>query len=290
MSPPSMTNYTYCFGDDGFVLNTDFTNTLPFFDVTDITGLDSAPQRTNTDEHEGTDGTYVDSQYMSSRTIVITGDMYTALTDPETVLMQLKKQYSGSQGVKPFYFSIPGQVLKYINCLGGGVKYDQDTNRSIGKTAGVQITLFASDPYIYDYPASTAGITLPILSSNGTGFNMSFNVGFGGQIPGNQATLTNYGTHTAYPIITLAGPLVNPVLVDSISGNSMAFSISLAGSDLLVVNCKNRSVVLNSSVSRRNTLAGINWFSVPAGATESISFYADSGTGSMTFQLSNTYF
>jgi hypothetical protein len=290
MPPAGMTNYTYAFGDDGVVLNTDNANTLPFFDVTDITGLDSAPQRTNTDEHQGTDGTYVDSQYMSSRTIVITGDMYTSINDPETVLMKLKQQFSGSQGVKPFYFALPGQTLKYINCLGGGIKYDQDTNRSIGKTAGVQLTLLAGDPYIYDYPTQQAGITIPVISSNGMSFNVSFNMGFGGAIVGNQATLTNFGNHTAYPTITLVGPLVNPVLVDSVSGNAMAFSISLSGSDTLVINCHNKSVVLNGTVSRRNTLAGRNWFFVPPGATESISFSADSGTGSAVFQLSNTYF
>jgi Phage tail protein len=290
MPPSGMTNYTYAFGDSGFLLNTDNANTVPFFDVTDIAGLDSAPQRTNTDEHQGQDGTYVDSQYMSERTIVITGDMYTDINDPETILMLLRQQFSGSQGVKPFYFALPGQTLKYINCLGGGIKYDQDTNRSIGKTAGVQLTLFAGDPYVYDYPAQVAGIALPVLASNGMHFNVAFNLGFGGQIAGNQATLTNNGTHTAYPIITLTGPLVNPVLVDSVSGNAMAFSISLQGSDQLAINCQNRSVVLNGTVSRRNTLAGMNWFSVPAGATESISFSADSGTGSMAFQLSNTYF
>lgn len=290
MPPAGMTNYTYAFGDSGFVLNTDNANTLPFFDVTDIAGLDSAPQRTNTDEHQGTDGTYIDSQYMSSRTIVITGDMYTDINDPESILMLLRQQFSGSQGIQPFYFALPGQTLKYINCLGGGIKYDQDNNRSIGKTAGVQLTLFAGDPYVYDYPIQQAGITIPTISTNGMHFNMAFNLGFGGAITGNQATLTNNGTHTAYPLITLIGPLVNPVLVDSVSGNAMAFSISLSASDTLVIDCHNKSVILNGSVSRRNALAGRNWFFVPPDATESISFSADSGTGSALFQLSNTYF
>lgn len=290
--PPAMTNYTYAFGDDtGYVLNIDNAQTVPFFDVTDVSGLDSAPARSDTAEHQGTDGTYVDAPFMSMRTIVITGDMYTDPGDPETILNQLKHDYGVGQGIKPFYYQVPGQIVKFLNCLGGGVKFDQDTNRSIGKTAGVQMTLFAGDPYIYDYPPNQSQVGFPTIPGGiGMGFNVAFNMGFGGNIPGSSATVTNYGTHTAYPILTLVGPLVNPVVVDSVNGITMAFAISLQATDSMVVNCKNRSVVLNGTVSRRSTLSGLRWFSVPAGASESVSLYADSGTGSLLVTLYNTYY
>lgn len=289
--PPTMTNYTYAFGDDtGFVLNTDNVSTVPFFDVTQVSGLDSAPIRVNTDEHQGMDGTYIDSRFMSSRTIVITGDLYTDINDPETILNQLKTDYGASNQVKPFYFQIPGQSMKFVNCQGGGIKYDHDTNRSIGKTAGVQLTLLVGDPYIYDYPGQLASIAIPTTGAGiGMSFNMAFNMGFGGAITGNAATVQNNGTHTAYPVITLFGPLVNPVLVDSYNGITMPFSISLSAGDTLVIDCRNKSVVLNNVVSRRSALAGLRWFSVPAGASDSVSFYADSGAGSATVSLYNTY-
>jgi hypothetical protein len=287
-----MTDYTYCFGDspDAFVLNTDFNNTFPFVDITDVAGLDSAPQRTNTDEHEGADGTYVDSQYLSSRTIVLTGDVYTNPMDSDTLLNILKRQYAGWQGVKPFYFQTPGQSIKFLNCLGGGLKYDHDTNRSNGKTSGVQFTLYAGDPYIYDYPSQQVSITVPTIANVGMHFNAAFNLGFGGSITGNQATLQNNGSHIAYPLITLAGPLVNPSLVDSVNGVTQNFSISLSAADQLVIDCKNKSVVLNGQVSRRSSMQGIQWFSVPSMGSETIQFFADSGTGGASFQMSNTYF
>jgi hypothetical protein len=121
------------------------------------------------------------------------------------------------------------------------------------------------------------------------GFNVSFNLGFGGSIPINSVSVSNFGTHTAYPVITLNGPLTNPSLTDAF-GITMLFSITLAAGDQLVINCKDKSVVLNGAVSRRNTLTGMKWFSVPDGAYETVFFGADSGTGSASVTLYNTYY
>lgn len=259
---------------------------MPFIDVSSITGLDAAPLRVSTTEHTQYDGTYVDSPYISMRTIAITGILYTDPSDPDTLLNQLRDDYT-SDTVRPFYFKLPSQPIKFINVQGGGFQYPVDTNRRRGVT-NIQATLLAGDPYIYDYPAQNVTIGVPTVPTVGTSFNMSFNVGFGGSIPVYTAVVFNNGTRTAYPTITLTGPITNPRLADGF-GITMAFSISLSAGDSLVIDCKNKSVVLNGTVSRRNTLAGTQWFTVPRGASESISFTADSGTGSATISLNSTY-
>jgi hypothetical protein len=284
--PTLVDDYSFQFGDTGTILNTDDMS-LPFIDVTQVTGLDAAPQRSTTDEHQGLDGTYIDNPYMSMRTVVVTGNLYTDPADPDTLLNQLRADYNASL-VRPFYFQLPGQVLKYVNAGGGGLQYNIDTNRNMGITA-VQFTVLAGDPYIYDYPPQVSSAVVPLTFDIGAGFNMGFNVGFGGSIPVSAVSGTNYGTHTAYPVLTIAGPVVNPVLADAF-GITMAFSTTLAAGDLLVVDCRNKSVVLNGTVSRRTTLAGLKWFSVPKGMTESVAFSADSGTGTLTMSLSSTYY
>jgi hypothetical protein len=287
MPPAGLTDYTFAFGDAGTILNTDDTG-FPFIDVTGVTGLDSAPLRTSTDEHQGVDGTYIDSPYISSRTVVVTGILYTDPSDPDTLLTQLRADYT-SNLVRPFYFQLPNQPTRFVNGQGGGLQYDIDTSRRIGVT-NVQFTVLTGDPYIYDYPGQSASVAVPTIVTVGTGFNMAFNMDFGGSIPNNGAMVTNNGTHTAYPVIVLTGPLTNPVLVDSVNGFTMSFSISLSAGDQLVVDCKNKSVVLNNTVSRRSTMQGLNWFSVPPGASETITFGADSGTGTATVSLYNTYY
>jgi hypothetical protein len=287
MPPAGLTNYTFAFGDTGSILNTDSIG-LPFVDVTSITGLDTAPLRTTTDEHQGTDGTYVDSPYFSMRTVVVTGTLYTDPLDPDSLLDMLKRDYN-SNLIRPWYFQLPGKPLRFVNGQGGGLVYNVDTNRRIGITP-VQFSVLAGDPYIYDYPGQSIFIGTATVVNIGTGFNMAFNVGFGGSILTNSGTVVNNGTHTAYPTITMNGPLTNPTLVDSVGGITMSFNITLAAGDQLVVNCKDRSVVLNGTVSRRNTLAGLQWFKVPAGMSETIAFGATAGTGTATVNLYNTYY
>lgn len=283
-----MTDYTFAFGENGYILNVDNNQTFPFIDINQVSGLDSAPLRMTTQEHQGMDGTYVDTPFMSSRTIVLSGVLYSNPTDNDTLLYSLRDDYQINT-VRPFYFQLPNQPMRFINCQGGGLKYDIDTTRRLGLT-NLQFTLLAEDPYIYDYPPSISQISSATIASVGTGFNESFNLGFGGTILSSGASVTNNGTHTAYPLITIVGPVTNPVLADSYSGITMAFNISLAAGDQLVIDCRQKSVVLNGTVSRRSTLAGLNWISVPSGVSDTIFFSADSGTGSCTVTLWNTYY
>jgi len=284
---PSLNDYEFQFDDTGTTLNTDDMG-LPFIDILTVDGLDTAPLRTSTDEHQGMDGTYVDSPFMSARTIVLSGNLYTNPGDTDTLLNQLRADYN-SDSVRPFYFQLPGQQTKFVNCQGGGLRYAIDGGRRTGATA-LQFTLIAEDPYIYDATPGSVTIAVPTLSILGMSFNAAFNLGFGGVLPNFGATVTNNGSHTAYPLITITGPVTNPVLVDSNSGTTMAFNISLAAGDILTIDTRLKSIILNNFVSRRTAMAGRQWISVPKGVSDTISFTADAGTGSCTVKLYNTYY
>lgn len=283
---PTLTDYTWCFGDAGTILNSDSLG-LPFIDVDTVTGLDSAPLRTTTDEHQGMDGTYIDTPYMSSRTVVISGTLYTNPSDPDTLLTSLKRDYQ-SNVVRPLYFKTPNQVQKFVNGQGGGLKYDIDGGRRSGITT-VQFTVLCGDPYIYDYPPQVVNTGPPAVPIGTLSFNLSFNVGFGGGAVPAQATLVNNGTLTAYPIITLTGPLTNPVLSDG-NGTTMSLAITLNSGDILVVDCRNKSIVLNGVQSRRGAMSGLKWISVPAGTDDTIFLNAASGTGTAQLRMSSTYY
>ena len=468
--PPALTDYEYVFGDAGIVLNTDFGGVLPFIDVTDITGLDSAPQRLNSTEREGIDGTYVDNTYTSMRTVVITGTVYSTNTD-ESLVLALKAAYSNPT-VQRFYFQHPSQNLKFVNAAGGGAKYDIDVNRRLGIT-DIQLTLLCGDPYIYDWPGNTftssfappsgaglgfgfnsflynflgstasgasggqnanfgsgigtwaqngnatlAAVGSPLFGSNtgamsitsvasgnmgaaactfasiltngmdcapgdnvqgsiqmeaataartcqagfaffdhtgtiigsilygtgtsdvtgsytqintgnitapagavkctlvalvqstaaasevhyvgaagftvqGVGFlgpGSALGLSFNGTVNAAQTTLENLGSHTAYPIITLVGPLVNPVIQDLTTGITMKLNMTLNTGDTVVINCNAKSIILNGYASRRSTYSGIFWFSIPPNTINTYFLSADSGTGSITALAYNTYY
>lgn len=470
--PPFLNSYEYVFGEAGFILNTDKLG-LPFLDVTRITGLDNAPVRTASTEHVGTDGAYVDAQYMTQRTIAIEGTIYDSTSNPESACDLLRAQYAPGTSDQ-FFFKHPGSPLRFVNAQGGGLKYDISTERRTGATP-VVITLFCPDPYIYDFqplnPSFTAqpvatqlnansdfetgltpwqatnsallfqssnaltgisalGVTpsgtianpggiseqfpvvangkyllsvnaftvaayasgvqvgvnwftsgLAFISSTtsgafpttastwtpasfavtapgtaafaqmyvqavgtpassvifafdnavfasaiGIGFPVSFNTGFGGPLfsANNSVQVTHNGSHTAYPIFVLKGPLTNPVITSSITSQQMRFNISLAASDVMVVDCRYKSVVLNGpilakpvtspsgvffgpfipagpgkpppiaqGVSVRSALQGLFWFSVPPFGADTYGIAHDAAavtSGRLTVQLLGTYF
>lgn len=450
MPPAGMNNYTYAFGEAGFILNADFNGTLPFVDVESITGLDGAPLRMGTSEHQGMDGAYIDATFMSMRTIVITGTLYADVNNPDAVCNILKAQYGPvdpsnlANAIQKFYFQHPGQPLKFVNGQGGGCQYSIDTLRRLGQSA-IQLTVLCADPFVYDavqgqdnaspqagqinansdfeigttpwqprngatissaplaltgyysmlmtgngatatpgvnsefmsvipngkYTAKASAFTIAayasgvqvaiqwytsglsliststgtatatvastwlnlslnatapgtaafavlivqavgtpastiqffwdavaLTSNPGTAFPASFSAaGFGGPlvVALNNATVYNNGNHTAYPIFTIKGPMISPILItDALTSKSMQFNLALVSGDTLVINCRNKSIVLNGK-SSRNVLLGIFWHSVPPASSDT--FFIFHGTtpqpftsGKLHIDLFSTYY
>ncbi len=284
----SLLDYEFMFGNGGFVLNTDFNGTLPFIDVTQVTGLDSAPKRMNTNEHEGMDGTYVDGKFQSMRTVVITGTLFANVNDCDTILKQLRADYTDPT-IRPFYFQLPSQGIQFVNAQGGGCQYDIDTLRRLGQTS-IQFTLLCSDPNIYDYPASFGRAAYNVVPDIGFGFPIGFPLAFGGPIFYSSVAVANYGTKDAYPTFLLYGALQNPSLSSSVSDSAMTFKINLQQGDTLQVDCQYKRVILNDSESRRSALKGLTFFTVPKNETVMFFLSADSGAGSFSVTSYNTYY
>lgn len=283
MAIPQLTDYEVQMDDDGFVLNTDFSGTLPFVDITKISGLDSAPSRTTLHDHEGVDGGYVDSQFMTTRTVILEGIAYVDPSDPESLCDTLKYNFRPSKSSRPFYFKVPNHAVRMVRGKAQGVRYDIDTARRTGKT-NIQATILCADPYIYDAsPTVAAGYTG--APDTGFGFNLAFNFGFGGAgTTSNQITLSNSGNHDAYPIIDVTGPISVPSLIESNTGKSLAFNLTLTSTDVLEIDTRKHTILLNGQSRRNSLVTGSQWFYTPAGVISTISLLGSlaSATGTMT--------
>ena len=77
-------------------------------------------------------------------------------------------------------------------------------------------------------------------------------------------TVNNIGWGTTYPTITLVGPIINPVLGNTTTGNALTFNCTLLSTDTLVVDLYNKLITLNG-VSARNLLQSGTWFGAPPG-------------------------
>jgi hypothetical protein len=284
---PALENYEYQFGDDGTLLNQTIAYTvadLPFVDIDKVTGLDSGEFRTSTHDHEGVDGGYVDSEFQTLRTIVLEGTVYADVDDPETICDALKYNFRPMKTPQPFYFKYPNKPVRMVLAKGQGAKYDVETIRRTGSTS-IQLQMAAETPYIYDIEAITGIGNLGAVDP-GIGFDISFNVTFGGlSVPANGVTLLNSGNHEAFPVVVLGGQLDQPYLVDSATGRVLKLNTSLSIADQLEIDMFKHTVHLNGDTNRRNTILGRpQWFSIAPNTQTTIFLFgaSSSSTGSIT--------
>lgn len=275
---PLTEELTFMLGDSGVILNADSAS-VPFVDITDVTGLDNAPYRETERDHEGTDGGFMDAEYEKGRHIILTGNIIANTSTMESYLDSLKLNYAPSSSLVPFYFKAPGVDERVLFVKPLGCKYDWEQVRRTGQ-ARVQFKMFAEDPRLYSATLTTVNIPFAAGASTGFGFDLGFNFGFGGSGSGiGGAFVSNLGNRPTPPTFTITGPCVTPSIVDDTYGHSLSFNITLAASETLVVDPANKTVKLNGSVNRRSTLVNPDWFFLESGQTF-IRYNAVSGTGS----------
>lgn len=163
-----------------------------------------------------------------------------------------------------------------------------------------QLTLTANDPAKYG-PTQTA-TTNPFSATSGLDWTGGGAGGLdwtGGSTGGlnwgtvtssGQCALTNGGTADSWPVFTIAangGSITNPTLTDALTGNVIGFALTMSGNDQLVItsNPLNRTVLLNG-VDRMPAQTSLQWWVVPAGATDTVSLTQSAYSGTPTFTMS----
>jgi hypothetical protein len=269
-------DFTFKLGNSGVELNTDVS--LPFVDITSVSGLDNAAYRETERDHEGDDGGFMDAEFEKGRRILLTGDVYCDTLTMETYLDALKENYAPSTSLVPFYLKAPGVSERYLSVKPLGCKYDWETVRRTGQSR-IQFSMYAEDPRIYDSALTSLNIPFATGGSLGFGFNLSFNFGFGGSAGSDGAFVNNTGNRPTPVIFTINGPSETPTIRDDTHGHALTFNISLAAGETLVVNTQYKTVLLNGATNRRGTLVNPDWFFLPKGQTF-LRYNALTGTGS----------
>lgn len=260
---PLIEEYTFKLGDAGVILNTDSTS-FPFVDITEVQGLDNAPYRMTERDHEGTDGGFMDAEFERGRPIVLKGTIFTNVGDPTRYMDLLKANYAPSRVLIPFYIKEPTTVERVVFAKPLGVRYDWQTLMRTGQTPA-QFSLFAEDPRIYESSLSQVDIDVGQSATNGFGFDLGFNFGFGAAGSVDGAYVTNNGNRSTPLLFTIFGPANGPRIINDTLSQELQFGITLSGSQTLVVNTQYRTVKLDGSVNRRGTLAQPNWFDLEPG-------------------------
>jgi hypothetical protein len=256
---------TWAMTATGTVIN-DSSASLPFVDVEQVKGFDSAPFRTTERDHEGTEGGFMDAEFEKGRDIIIGGTVYADPATLEVYLDQLKGEWAPSRTLKQLYYKAPGVNERFLWVKPLGCKYDWTTDRRWGGMA-IQLGAFAEDPRLYDNSLHTETIGLGATVFTGFGFPLGFSFGFGGvSTTTDQAVIDVDGNRPTPPVFTIFGPVTDPRILNDVTGQEMKFSgIVLGVTDTLVVDVKSRTVKLNGTTNRRNTLTAPTWFDLQPG-------------------------
>lgn len=135
-----------------------------------------------------------------------------------------------------------------------------------------QLQLTAPDPRKYA-PAVEQSVGLP-LAAAGLVFPVAFPANFGATSGGSIA-LTNVGTVKSWPVLRIAGPVVNPRITNPVTGDSLRLAMSLDAGQYVDIDTAARTVLLMGSASRRALVSVVGeWLPVAPGAC-ALAFAAD---------------
>lgn len=252
------------------------------FGMSKLEGLDLPDVRSGNTDRPRTRGAFVGANLLKTRQPTLTFDVgplaanfggYGNLTGA----LQALTSACSTEGTTeyPLWIQLPGWplVCSMARVLKKNVPYD--ITADLGHLVkGATIQWEATDPYFYSAPTQTATMGLPTQVS-GLTFPLSFPLGFGGAVTGNQATVTNYGDVPCWPVLEITGPCINPSVsnLTTTGGPSVQFNIELLAGDTLIVDMDLQTILYTPvgqtvAAAYPNVLrSGSTFFSIPPGSS-----------------------
>lgn len=234
--------------------------------LTDVSGLDGASMRSDVENLPQRDGAYVYDTLRGARFPVLSGEIrvLSTLANRLTTMEQLTqytdqlRRKDGTLRWTPTGLTERGvtvRLLDTITITGGLLKT-------------FQIPLIAADSKAYSTTQSSA-----TRSSAGA------------------LNITPGGTADTYPVITIHGPITNPTVTNSVTGEVIDFTGTTIGSTAaFIVDCKNETVVDLTSANQISKVvpSTTTFFPLYMNVTDTVTL-AGTGTGANT-ALTVTYY
>lgn len=259
MTVPTLTAEQYQYMDSGVLLNGG--STLPFFDVTRVSGLDSAPIDAQPLNIPGRDGGFVDAPFESVRTVTVEGTVYASVTALETYLNSLKANFAPTVSDQPFYFRHDDTAtVKMVNGKSLGFNYDKDSQRRLG-IVDASFSIICGDPRIYSSTLSTMAVARA----------------------GNN-TMTLVGNRNTPATLVLAGPLTAPITI-TYGSYTLTYNTTLTAGQSITIDLLARTVIDNTGANKRSSLTispTAKWPLLDGSGANLIALGSSSGTGNLT--------
>jgi len=259
------------------------------YQILSVDGLESLPSIRNQDDNRGYhDGMFTGRDFLSGRSISIIFNTFgdsngSAQTNYNTIQSILLPQTSGTT---PLYFKFPNSPTseQFVNARVRGLRTTVDPNYTYGYITS-QVEFFCPDPNYYNNNLQTANML--ISAALGRTYNRTFNYTYGGGSSSVTTTISNIGWATTYPTITIQGPITNPIIGNTTSGNILNFTGTYTALDTLEIDLYNQLITLNGAPARNLLISG-TWFDAPPG--NSNFFFTGTGTLAGTTQATVSWY
>jgi hypothetical protein len=264
---------------DGWAANTIDADGVEWW-VTKEDGWSGGPGvRLELSDRPQRDGSFDAPSFRSARVITLEG---TAIAPDEWVRERAKDRLAAlladGSGLTPLVVAERTVRRTALVRLSSAIKIVDTTPVSFDWS--VQVT--APDPLRYgELHDAPCGLPRP---GRGIVFPVLFPVRFGEPSDG-RLVLTNRGTATAWPLWTITGPCVRPMIRNTATGERLEFTLSLVEGDKLTADTAARTVIYNQASRRSALVPGSRWFGLKPGAT-TVTFGAFDETASATLTAS----
>jgi hypothetical protein len=131
------------------------------------------------------------------------------------------------------------------------------------------IPLVAPDPRKYSTVPLVQTSTLPAPVINPLTLPVTLPAGFPGSVPpiDSAVTCVNSGTFETRPVITVSGPIINPSIVNAVTGQAITFTgLTLAATDQLIISTDARQAFLNGTFAPADVDSA--WWVLTPGSTQ----------------------
>lgn len=249
-----------------------------------LEGWDSPEVRAELQDREADHGSWASPVYLGSRPISLAGTVEAPdRSSLDSALDQLYAAVALTDTTLTVWEATPNQAVVRRS---GKVLAQYVTDR----TATWSVMVTAADPRRYSttlqsgftgLPTTTGGLTPPI----------TFPITFSATTVSGQIGAANPGSMDTRPILTIAGPVVAPVVSALYADGTvrqLAYSLDLASGDVLVIDTDAHTVMLNGSVSRRRFMTvASGWPTIPA--RSAVNYQFQSSTYNGTAMLTATW-
>jgi len=146
------------------------------------------------------------------------------------------------------------------------------------RAPSMAVEFYCSDPKMYEVFDTTSTLS-PGTVLNGRTYPRIFSFSYGAGGNPNSVNVVNNGNVSTSPVLTVYGPVTDPKIFNNTLGTVTWFAgLTLSAGDTLVIDCDNRTALLNGASVAGSQVQGTQWIQLAPGINN-ISYLPGSGLG-----------